>query len=196
MVRNVMKKGLLPDRLSGDRIRSGRRPEVQYVGIDWAYREAQWCALAPGGGIAGEGRISADRDGLAQLVLRLGAEVKACVEMMSGAVWVRDELVACGWQVEVADARKVKAVAPLAAKSGRRGRSRSRPARSAASPVRRSSSPTPAWRRACASRVRDARVAARSASRARARSAGRPSRRPSRPGAKRTPGTSSTSRSA
>ena len=85
---------------------------MQYVGIDWAYRKAQWCALAPGGEIAGEGRIPADRDGLAQLVLRLGAEVKACLEMMSGAVWVRDELCACGWQVEVADARKVKTIAP------------------------------------------------------------------------------------
>jgi transposase len=30
---------------------------------------------------------------------------------------VRDELTACGWQVEVADARKVKTVAPLAAKT-------------------------------------------------------------------------------
>jgi len=90
---------------------------VQYVGIDWAYREAQWCALAPGGGIAGAGRIPADRDGLAHLVLRLGAEVKACVEMMSGAAWVCEELCACGWQVEVADARKVKAIAPLAAKT-------------------------------------------------------------------------------
>jgi hypothetical protein len=47
----------------------------------------------------------------------LGDEVKACLEMMSGALWVRDELVACGWQVEVADARKVKTVAPLAAKT-------------------------------------------------------------------------------
>jgi hypothetical protein len=37
--------------------------------------------------------------------------------MMSGALWVRDELVACGWQVEVADARRVKTVAPLAAKT-------------------------------------------------------------------------------
>jgi transposase len=90
---------------------------VKYVGIDWAYREAQWCALDPGGGIAGEGRVPADRDGLARLVLLLGAEVKACLEMMSGAVWVRDELVGCGWQVEVADARKVKTVAPLAAKT-------------------------------------------------------------------------------
>jgi transposase len=50
-------------------------------------------------------------------VLELGAEVKACLEMMSGALWVRDQLVACGWQVEVADARRVKTVAPLAAKT-------------------------------------------------------------------------------
>src|SRR5215218_5278212 len=51
------------------------------------------------------------------LVLELGDEVKACLEMMSGALWVRDQLVECGWQVEVADARKVKTVAPLAAKT-------------------------------------------------------------------------------
>jgi transposase len=90
---------------------------VKYVGLDWAYRQAQCCALDPGGEIAGEGRFAADRDGLARLVLELGAEVKACLEMMSGALWVRDELVTCGWQVEVADARKVKTVAPLAAKT-------------------------------------------------------------------------------
>jgi hypothetical protein len=90
---------------------------VKYVGLDWAYRQAQWCALSAGGEIVGEGRISADREGLARLVLELGDAVKACLEMMSGALWVHDELVACGWQVEVADARKVKTVAPLAAKT-------------------------------------------------------------------------------
>jgi transposase len=90
---------------------------VKYVGLDWAYRSAQWCALGPGGDVAGEGRVAADRDGLARLVLELGDEVQACLEMMSGALWVRDELVACGWQVAVADARKVKTVAPLAAKT-------------------------------------------------------------------------------
>jgi transposase len=65
--------------------------------------------------IVGEGRIAAGRDGLAPLVLELGAGVKACLEMMSGALSVDDQLVACGWQVEVADARKAKTVAPLAA---------------------------------------------------------------------------------
>jgi transposase len=90
---------------------------VKYVGVDWAYRQARWCALSAGGEVAGEGQIPADRDGLARLVLELGDDVKACLEMMSGALWVRDELAACGWQVEVADARKVKTVAPLAAKT-------------------------------------------------------------------------------
>jgi transposase len=90
---------------------------VKYVGLDWAYRSAQWCALAPGGELAGEGRVAADRDGLARLVFELGDEVKACLEMMSGALWVRDQLDACGWRVQVADARKVKTVAPLAAKT-------------------------------------------------------------------------------
>src|SRR6266498_2543597 len=103
-----MKKGLLAGDTLRRRIPSGRRPEVKYVGLDWAYRTAQWCALDPGGEIAGEGRFAADRDGLARLVLELGDEVTACLEMMSGALWVRDELVACGWQVEVADACKVR----------------------------------------------------------------------------------------
>jgi transposase len=39
--------------------------------------------------------------------------------MMSGAVWVRDRLRSAGWQVDVADARRVKGVAPLACKTDR-----------------------------------------------------------------------------
>ena len=63
-----------------------RRPGVQYVGIDWAYRRAAWCGVREGGEIADEGLVPADEDGLAKLVLRLGPDVRACVEMMSGAV--------------------------------------------------------------------------------------------------------------
>ncbi len=92
---------------------------TEYVGIDWAYRRAAWCAMSAGGVIGAEGFTPADEEGLAKLVLRLGSEVKACLEMMSGAVWVRDRLRAAGWQVEVADARRVKAVAPLACKTDR-----------------------------------------------------------------------------
>jgi hypothetical protein len=49
-----------------------------YVGIDWAYRRAAWCALNQAGVIVGEGAVPADEDGLARLVLALGTEVKAC----------------------------------------------------------------------------------------------------------------------
>jgi transposase len=90
---------------------------VQYLGIDWAYRRAAWCAKNAGGDVLDEGVVPADEDGLAKLVLRVGTEVRACVEMMSGAIWVRDRLQAAGWRVEVADARKVKGLAPLACKT-------------------------------------------------------------------------------
>jgi transposase len=61
--------------------------------------------------------VSADEDGLARLVLAHGGEVRACVEMMSGAVWVRDRLAAAGWRVQVAHAGRVRDVAPLACKT-------------------------------------------------------------------------------
>jgi transposase len=90
---------------------------VNYVGIDWAYGRAAWCARSESGTIAGEGMIPAEESGLARLVLELGTEVEACVEMMSGAVWVRDQLQRVGWQVKIAHARKVRDVAPLACKT-------------------------------------------------------------------------------
>src|SRR4051794_11654789 len=90
---------------------------MQYLGIDWSYRRAAWCALSEGGGLVGEGAVPADEDGLARLVLEVGLDVRAVVEMMSGAVWVRDTLAAAGWQVQVAHARKVRDVAPLACKT-------------------------------------------------------------------------------
>jgi transposase len=64
-----------------------------------------------------EGTIPADEDGLARLVHTLGPEVRGCVEMMSGAIWVRERLRACGWEFQIANARKVKAIAPLACKT-------------------------------------------------------------------------------
>jgi transposase len=90
---------------------------MNYVGIDWAYGRAAFCAVGEAGAIASEGLIRADEDGLAKLVLELGTDVRACVEMMSGAVWVRDQLELAGWSVQVAHARKVRDVAPLACKT-------------------------------------------------------------------------------
>jgi transposase len=93
------------------------RPAALHVGIDWAYRRAAWCALSASGEIVEEGVVAADEDGLARLVLKLGTDVNACVEMMSGAIWVRDQLAAAGWRVQIAHARKVRDVAPLACKT-------------------------------------------------------------------------------
>jgi transposase len=90
---------------------------VNYVGIDWAYGRAAFCAMGEGGEIAAEGSIPANEDGLARLVLKQGTEVSGCVEMMSGAVWVRDRLQSAGWRMKVAHARKVRDVAPLACKT-------------------------------------------------------------------------------
>ena len=58
--------------------------------MDWSYRRAAWCSLSDAGAIVGEGAVPADADGLARLVLERGTDVRAVVEMMSGAIWVRD----------------------------------------------------------------------------------------------------------
>ena len=90
---------------------------MNYVGIDWAYGRAAFCSMSEGGSIEAEGMVAASEDGLARLVLKVGSEAKATVEMMSGAVWVRDQLALAGWEVQVAHARKVRDVAPLACKT-------------------------------------------------------------------------------
>ena len=57
-----------------------------------------------------------DRDGLARLVLLLGGlvrEVLAVVESMNGARFVLDQLELAGSEVEIADAQRVKGLAPL-----------------------------------------------------------------------------------
>jgi hypothetical protein len=94
------------------------------VGIDWSDRRAAWCSLGEAGAIVGEGAVGADEDGLAGLVSKGGAEARAVVEMLSGAIWVRDTLAAAGWDVQIARARTVGDVAPLACMTdkGRRAR--------------------------------------------------------------------------
>src|SRR4051794_4751870 len=94
--------------------------DMQYLGIDWGTRRASWCALDEHGALR-EGAIAADQDGVARLAFTLGGdeEVRGCIEMMSGAVWVRDQLALVGWDIRLADARKVKSIAPLACKTDR-----------------------------------------------------------------------------
>ena len=61
-----------------------------------------------------------DAGGLASLAHRLGEldqPVAAAIESMNGARFVHDQLELRGWDVEIADAVKVKGLAPLAAKT-------------------------------------------------------------------------------
>jgi hypothetical protein len=61
-----------------------------------------------------------DSGGLASLVHRVGEfdqPVTAAIESMTGARFIHDQLELRGWQVEIADAVKVKGLAPLAAKT-------------------------------------------------------------------------------
>ncbi|MBV9281885.1 MAG: IS110 family transposase [Chloroflexi bacterium] len=63
-----------------------------------------------------------DRGGLQALVQRLashGQPVRAAIESMTGARFIHDELERLGWEVEIADAQRVKGVAPLACKTDR-----------------------------------------------------------------------------
>jgi transposase len=65
-----------------------------------------------------------DFDGLRSLVRTVGRdhgkqEVLAVIESMNGARFVHDTLELHGWSVEIADAQKVKGLAPLACKTDR-----------------------------------------------------------------------------
>src|SRR4051794_9378193 len=90
---------------------------MEFVGIDWATRRAAWCAVDAAGRRLDEGVLPADESGLTRLVASRGPEVTAAVEMMSGAAWIAETLRCAGWRIQVADARRARALAPLAAKT-------------------------------------------------------------------------------
>lgn len=117
--RNVMRgavrgQGQPPRRVL--RLRGERHAAVRWDRLGDA-ASALVRAVTPVGLVIDDGWIPADEDGLALLVARLGPEALACVEMMSGAAWVRERLQAAGWIVQIANARKAKAVGSLAAKT-------------------------------------------------------------------------------
>jgi transposase len=92
-----------------------------YVGLDLSRKRLDYHALLADGEVAAVGACPPDRDGLAHLVHGLGAEgpVLAAIESMSGARFVHDQLELAGWDVRIADARRVKGLAPLACKTDR-----------------------------------------------------------------------------
>ncbi len=91
-----------------------------HVGLDLSRRRIDCCVLDDAGGVVAELRAQPDGDGLRLLAGRFaGFEVRGVIESMTGARFVHDRLEEAGWVVEVADAGRVKALAPLTAKTDR-----------------------------------------------------------------------------
>jgi len=99
--------------------------DMLHAGLDLSRERLDYCLMGSDEEVVLEtGAVTPDADGLrgfARLtVLRHGEQpVCAVIESMNGARFVHDSLERCGWDVQVADAQKVKGLAPLACKTDR-----------------------------------------------------------------------------
>src|SRR5919106_6300582 len=122
MVRNAMKKGL--PRSHAPRVLERRREAPRNVVRRFGSQSQapRLHLLDPEGATVEVGASPPDADGLRGLSQRLerhGAPIRAAIESMNGARFVHDRLELHGWQVEIADAQKVKGLAPVAGKTDR-----------------------------------------------------------------------------
>jgi len=93
-----------------------------YAGLDLSRKRLEFRLLDQEGATVEAGAAPPDADGLrglAERVRRYGQPVEAAIESMTGARFVHDQLELHGWQVEIADAARVKGFAPLACKTDR-----------------------------------------------------------------------------
>jgi transposase len=93
-----------------------------YAGLDLSRKRLDLHLLDVQGATVEVGAAPPDVDGLRGLTRRLdrhGESIRAAIESMNGARFVHDQLERAGWQVEIADAQKVKGLAPLACKTDR-----------------------------------------------------------------------------
>ena len=93
-----------------------------YVGLDLSRKRLDFCLLDELGERVEIGAVPPDADGLRGFTARVGRfgePVRAAIESMNGARFVRDQLELAGWTIEIADAAKVKGLAPLACKTDR-----------------------------------------------------------------------------
>jgi transposase len=96
-----------------------------HAGLDLSRRRLDVCLLSDGGEPIAQFATPADVDGLRGLARRVrGQRVRAVIESMNGARFVHDTLEEAGWEVLVADAQKVKGLAPLACKTDKDRRAR------------------------------------------------------------------------
>src|SRR5215831_7925947 len=93
-----------------------------YAGLDLSRKRLDFHLLDGEGASVEVGASPPDADGLRGLSERLarhGTPIRAAIESMNGARFVHDQLELLGWEVEIADAQKVKGLAPLACKTDR-----------------------------------------------------------------------------
>jgi transposase len=91
-----------------------------HVGLDLSRTRVDVHALGEGGETVEVTAVAPDAGGLTLLVnqfRRFGEPVRAAIESMNGARFVHDQLELAGWEVDIADAQKVKGLAPLACKT-------------------------------------------------------------------------------
>jgi transposase len=94
-----------------------------HAGLDLSRRKVDVCLLSDEGKHLDQLAVAPDVDSLRTLAKRVEEvhrePVAAVVESMTGARFVHDTLEQQGWSVEIADAQKVKGLAPLACKTDR-----------------------------------------------------------------------------
>ena len=94
-----------------------------HAGLDLSRKRLDVCLLADDGEHLDQLAVPPDVDSLRSLARRIEEvhrqPVCAVIESMTGARIVHDTLEQAGWSVEIADAQKVKGLAPLACKTDR-----------------------------------------------------------------------------
>src|SRR5438034_11662751 len=92
------------------------------AGLDLSRRKVDVCLLSEAGELVDGWASPPDADGLRGLAARAGMHalgVRGVIESMNGARFVHDTLEELGWEALIADAQKVKGLAPLACKTDR-----------------------------------------------------------------------------
>jgi transposase len=93
-----------------------------HAGLDLRRRRLDFHLLDESGETVEVGAAPPDGDGLRGLADRLKRyqqPIRAAIESMNGARFVHDQLELPGWEVQIADALRVKGLAPLACKTDR-----------------------------------------------------------------------------
>jgi transposase len=91
-----------------------------HAGLDLSRKRIDVCLLSDEGEVVSEFAAPTDLDGLRGLnrrVIGLGGPVRGVIESMTGARFVHDALEQLGWEVLIADAQRVKGLAPLTCKT-------------------------------------------------------------------------------